>query len=203
MRKMFLILLVLCGMLSSASAQNMRALFLDAPDAVLPMLPRNVRVDCVDFVEAGMSYPVSNVFDGKSVLKTLTDDYLLLQTTGISTVEMKILPFGESFIVCVVNSVSAEATDSRIAFYDRNWEKIDTESYFTAPSINDFLSGADEKIIDMCDIYLVSLKLDADDTSLVAEYTMPDYMNSEDAAKVCSVLRKIVYRWNGIWFAKE
>ena len=203
MRKIFLILLVLCGMLSSASAQNMRALFLDAPDAVLPMLPRNVRVDCVDFVEAGMSYPVSNVFDGKSVLKTLTDDYLLLQTTGISTVEMKILPFGESFIVCVVNSVSAEATDSRIAFYDRNWEKIDTELYFTAPSINNFLSGADEKIIDMCDIYLVSLKLDADDTSLVAEYTMPDYMNSEDAAKVRSVLRKIVYRWNGIWFAKE
>ena len=42
-----------------------------------------------------------------------------------------------------------------------------------------------------------SLALSAGDNTLVAEYTMPAYMNVDDAAKVKPLLRKLVYRWNG------
>lgn len=203
MRMLILLLFMLCCMLSSAQAQDIRAMFMNAPDSVLPLLPRNVRADCIDFADAGMSYPVSNKLDGKSTLKKLTDDYLLLQSTGISTVEMKMLPFRDSFVICVVNTVYAEAADSRIAFFNNDWQRIDDESLFKAPLIRDFFDVADEKAVDMCDIYLVSLNLCPDDESLVAEYTMPNYMNEDDARKVCPFLKKIVYRWNGEGFVME
>lgn len=203
MKKILLTLLLLCGLQITVPAQDMRALFMSAPDAVLPLLPTGLRADCVDFAEAGMSYPVTNALGGKSTLKVLKDDYLFLQSSGISTVAMKVLPFGDSFVVCVVNTVSAEASDSRIAFYDSNWKKLDGNPLFSAPSIRDFFSSPNEKLLDMCDIYLVSLELNAKDNTLVAEYTMPDYMNSDDAAKVRALLRRIVYRWNGSEFVRE
>ena len=203
MRKLLFILLLSCGMFSSAAAQDIRALFLDAPDAVLPLLPRNLRADCIDFADAGMAYPVSNFLGGESTLKVLTGNYLLLQTTSASTMEMKVLPCGDSFVICVIKSVSAEATDSRIAFYDKDWNLFDTSLFFTAPSIRDFFTVADGKVLDLCDMYLVSLSLYGTSDSLVAEYTMPEYMNSDDASTVRPLLKKIVYRWEGKGFVKE
>lgn len=203
MRKILLILLLLCAWSTTSSAQDVRALFMDAPDAVLSLLPRNVRADCIDFADAGMDYPVSNLLGGKSTLKVLGKDYLLLQSTAVSTVEMKVLPMGETSVVCVVNTVSAESADSRIAFYDADWKRLDADSFFASPSIRDFFADADKSVLDLCDIYLVSLKLNVADSTLVAEYTMPDYMNDDDAAKVRALLNKIVYRWNGARFVKE
>lgn len=203
MKKILLILLLLCGIVFSSQAQDMRTLFMDAPDTVFPLLPRNARADCVDFADAGMEYPVTNLLGGNSVLKKLTDEYLFLQSTSVSSVEMKKLPMGDSFVICVVKSVSAEATDSRVCFYNSNWEKIDTSSLFTAPSIEDFFFDEEEHILDLCDIYLVMLKLDAHSNTLVAEYTMPDYMNIDDARKVRALLKNITYRWNGERFVKE
>ena len=47
------------------------------------------------------------------------------------------------------------------------------------------------------------LKLDAGNDLMVAEYTMPSYMNKEDAEKVLPHLRKISYRWDGARFVRE
>lgn len=203
MRKTVLILLMLCGLAATLPAQDIRTLFMEAPDSVLPLLPRNARADCVDFVDAKMVYPVSNLLGGKSLLKELDENHLLLQSTASSTVEMKLLPTGDSFVICVVNTVYAEVADSRVAFFDRNWKRIGTERFFTYPSIKDFFVGTDNRILDYCDMYLVSLKLNPADDTLVAEYTMPGYMNDNDAQKVLASLRKLVYRWNGVRFVME
>ena len=202
MRKLLLILLMMCGVFASAKAQDIRTLFMDAPDEVLPLLPRNARADCIDFADAGMAYPVSNLLGGESTLKVLTGNYLLLQTTSASTMEMKVLPCGDSFVICVIKSVSAEATDSRVSFYTSDWKKVDTALHFKEPQIRDFFTD-DSELLDMCDIYLVSLKPAADDNVLVAEYTMPNYMDKADAEKVRALLKKISYRWDGARFVKE
>ena len=113
MKRILLTLSILCSLAFAAPAQNIRTLFIEAPDSVFLLLPRNARADCVDFADAGMVYPVTNLLNGKSVLKELDDDYLLLQSTASSTVEMKLLPYGESFLICVVKSVFAEAAEDR------------------------------------------------------------------------------------------
>lgn len=196
-RKFAIMLFALCCMLSLATAQNMRSLFLTAPDQLLPLLPYNSRADLVDYAEANMTAKVTNLLGGVSTLLELKSDFLLLEATASSTVQMKLLPFGNENIVCVVKSVKAEAEDSRVYFYDSSWNRLSTDSFFTMPEIREFFLLVDtiDRYLDMCDIYLVSLKLNAGNNTLTAEYTMPNYMSEESAAAVGPLLRKRVYNW--------
>lgn len=205
-RRITIISFALCCMLSAAIAQDMRSLFLTAPEQLLPLLPYNPRADLVDYAEAGMAAKVNNALGGVSTLTELKSDYLLLETTASSTVQMKLLPTGNGNIICVVKSVRAEVEDSRISFYDCSWNELAAEGFFEAPCIRDFFIPSDslDRYIDICDIYLVSLKLKSGDNTLTAEYTMPGYMSEEDAAAVTPLLRKKVYRWeNGRFVSAE
>lgn len=198
MRKlMFFVVLLFGGLVSRVSSQDMRTIFLNAPDVVFPMLSINDRADLVDFIEAGMTAKVRNRLDGVSVLAELTDDYLSLATTASSNMQLKLLPFNGDTVICMVKTVKAEAADSRICFYDKQWNRLDGCGMFTMPEISDFFVSPDDEYMDMCDIYLVSLTLSAADNTLVAEYTMPAYMSVDDAGKIEPLLRKLVYRWNG------
>ena len=197
MRKLLSIILLFVCVASSVQGQDMRAVFLNAPDAVFPLLTKNLRADMVDYVEAGMEAKVTNRLDGVSVLKELADDYLLLAMTASSTMQLKLLPVVDDTLICMVKSVKAEAADSRVYFYDKEWNQLDGSALFTYPSISDFFTSATAECIDICDIYLVALTLSDDDNTLVAEYTMPAYMSPDDAKKVKLMLRKLVYRWNG------
>ena len=194
---MFFVMLLLCCVASRMQAQDMRTLFLNAPDGIFPLLSSNDRADMVDFYEAGMTAKVTNRLDGVSVLEKLTTDYLSLATTASSTMDIKLLPVQGDTVICVVKTVKAEAADSRICFYDKLWNLLDVGAFFGLPAISEFFISPTDEYMDMCDIYLVSLTLSAADNSLVAEYTMPAYMSVDDAGKVRPLLRKLVYRWNG------
>jgi hypothetical protein len=119
--------------------------------------------------------------------------------------QLKLLPLQGDTVICMVKSVKAEAADSRIYFYDKEWNALDGSAMFVYPSINDFFASAADAATwsDACDIYLVSLALSAGDNTLVAEYTMPAYMSTDDAVKVNPLLRKLVYKWNGERFVIE
>lgn len=205
MKKLFLTLILLCGAVQLLPAQRMRDLFMSAPGEVMPLLGDVARADCIDYLDAGMEANVSNAMWGKSSLKKLTDDYFLLQTTPSSSVQAKLLPFGADSLICVVKSVKAEAVDSHIAFYDLEWNRLEGEAFFDAPRIKDFFISPDSARVyeKRCDIYLVSLELSSDGDTLVAEYTMPYYMNIDDAEAVRPLLGRAVYRWNGRRFEKE
>lgn len=204
MRKLlFFIMLVFGGATTVASAQDMRAVFLNAPDKIFPLLTGNDRADLVDFIEAGMTAKVSNRLDGTSELRTLGHDYLMLATTASSTMQIKLLPAKGDTLICVVKTVKAEAADSRICFYDKEWNMLNAGEMFSFPSISDFFASDADEYLDVCDIYLVSLTLSATDNSLVAEYTMPAYMNVDDAKMVKPLLHKLAYRWDGERFVIE
>ena len=205
MRKLqFLIVLFLGIVASAVSAQNMRDIFLNAPDAIFPLLTKSYRADLVDYIDAGMKAKVTNKFDGVSVLEQLDDDYMRLATTESSTMQMKLLPTQGDIIICAVKSVKAEAVDSRISFYDKEWNLLADGCRFSAPSIREFFISpeAAAEHIDICDIYLVALELSANENTLIAEYTMPVYMSREDAERVKPCLRKLVYTWNGEMFCE-
>ena len=200
MRKLFfLTLLLLGGVASQVPAQDMRTLFLEAPENIFPLISKSYRADMVDYIDVGMTAKVTNRLDGTSVLEELGGDYLRLAATSSSSMQAKLLPVRGDTVICVIRSVKAEVTDSRIFFYDMEWNLIEDGGMFAPPAIRDFfVSDADaEEWADACDIYLVSLTLSAGDNTLVAEYTMPSYMNVDDAEKIKPLLRKLVYRWNG------
>lgn len=191
-----LMMMLFCG---NIPAQNLRELFVNMPTELLPLLRENDRLDLIDLYDAKMNIQVTNRLDGKSTIKELTGDYLLLSLSPSSSMQMKMLPsHNGDTLLCVVNTVTAEAADSRIRLYTKDWQPVD-EVFFTPPSIADFFTPSDsvDELLDLADIYLVELKLSAEDNTLVAEYTVPQYMTKEDAERVLPFLRKRVYVWDG------
>lgn len=206
MRKILSIMVVcLCCMHQVAVAQDMRSLFLNAPDDIFPLLTTNGRADCVDYAEAGMKASVTNRLGGASVLEKLTGDYMYLASSAGSWSEAKLLPGNEDTVVCLIKGIRAEAADSRLAFYDLEWNRICADSMFMEPCIDDFFLSADSAALysGMCDIYLVRYSLSQSEHMLEAEYTMPEYMNEDDAAKLRPLLRTVQYMWNGKRFVRR
>ena len=197
-----LLMLLLC---SSMSAQSLREMFVNMPTELLPLLKQNDRLDLIDLYDAKMSAPVTNRLDGKSRLKELTGDYLLLSLSASSSMQIKMLPTqnGDT-LLCVVNTVLAEAADSRISFYGKDWQPVDGK-LFDSPAIADFFLPSDsvKEVQELADIYLVEFRLSPDDNTLVAEYTQPRYMSKEDSERIKPLLRKISYEWNGISFQRN
>lgn len=98
-------------------AQDMDAVFVAMPDQYVPQLENAWRKDLIDLYNSGKEAKLKNTMNGFSTLKKLTDDYLLLQVTDRSTVEMKLLPLvNDTYVVCMVTTVYGPIPDSQVEF---------------------------------------------------------------------------------------
>ena len=121
MRTVVLIVLSFLGTLTGW-AQDMKSVFLAMPDSMTPLLTKVNKEDCIDFLASGMRAEVRNRFDQPAEMKELTEDYVLMQTSAVGTLEMKLLPVNDSTkVVCMVKTVCASACDSEIRFYTSDW----------------------------------------------------------------------------------
>jgi hypothetical protein len=204
MRKVLLIVVsVLCGI--SASAQDMKSVFIAMPDSITPLLTKVNKEDFVDFLDSNMKAEVKNRFDGTAEMKVLTEDYTLVQTSEIGTLEMKLLPVNDSTkVICMVKTVCASACDSDVRFYTSDWSKeFDAASLLQRPSAdvfflpNDTLSEEGVLIRKKADMHLMKASLSKDVPTLTFIYTTPDYLNQEDKEKLLPHLRKepVVLEW--------
>ena len=204
MRKIKLLLWCLCCTMS-VWAQNMKSVFVSMPDSIAPLFTKVNKEDCIDFLDSGMKAVVTNRFGKKSEMKVLSDDYVLVQSTGSSTLEMKLLPLNDSIkVVCMVKTVCASACDSEIHFYTSDWNKeLAVTDFLVMPDINMFFLSSDSAFDDYdlirkkVDMHLVKVSLSKDDASLTFIYTTPDYLNKDDREKLLPYLRKepIVLKW--------
>lgn len=184
-------------------AQELRSLFVAMPDSVLPLLTKTNRMDCVDFLDSNMKAEVKNRFNNTSELKVLTKDYLELQLTSQSSVEMKLLPLNDSVkVVCMVHTVCGSVCDSEITFYDTLWKQLPAKNYITLPEVDRFyyLNTNDESYATVrkaADMNLMKANLSSEASTLTFIYTTPDYLSKEDREKLELYLRKepIVYQW--------
>ena len=201
MKKFIYILFLTFVFATQTNAQEMRTIFVEMPDSIIPLLTQSNRADCIDFIDAKMKARVTNRFDGHSELLQLTPDYLKMQLTGHTFLQMKLLPRSSGdTIICMINTVCAEARDSRIRFYTKEWQEISpATALFKKPMIKDFftIDKSLEKILQIADIYLVELTMSPTEATIQANYTMPAYMSRADSAFVTKSMHPIVYRWTG------
>ena len=204
MRKIKLLLWCLCCTMS-VWAQNMKSVFVSMPDSIAPLFTKVNKEDCIDFLDSGMKAVVTNRFGKKSEMKVLSDDYVLVQSTESSTLEMKLLRLNDSIkVVCMVKTVCASACDSEIHFYTSDWNKeLAVTDFLVMPDIDMFFLSSDSAFDDYdlirkkVDMHLVKVSLSKDDASLTFIYTTPDYLNKDDREKLLPYLRKepIVLKW--------
>jgi hypothetical protein len=191
--------------LPAVRAQDMAAFFIGMPDEHIPQLEDAWRKDLVDLYRAGKPASLENTMNGRSTLLKLTQDYMLLQTTERSTVEMKFLPLiNGTHVVCVVTTVSAPVSDSRVAFYTTEWKPLDASFLWMPPKGEWYIredvdrhDGAFLEASSYLDMDLIHYRLSADSLTLSAEYVTPQYLAVEEREKVTPFLTDSpkVYRW--------
>lgn len=203
--KHILVGLLLVCLVLPAAAQRMEEVFVKMPADVIIQLEEAWRKDLVDLYKSGKTATLQNTMQGKSSLLKLTDDYLLLQSTERSTVEMKLLPLvNNTHIICMITTVSAPVADSRVLFFTTDWSPVSSEGLYT-PVADDWFwkEYADHASVeyfeakDQLDMSLIKYSLHAENTSLTAEYTTPLYLDEESRDKVVAWLKKEPkeYKW--------
>ena len=133
------LLLIIIGLFAAlgTNAQDMKQLFINMPDTIMPLLTRVNREDFGDFLDSGMAAIVKNRFGENAQMTTLTKDYLFIKDTSASNVEMKLLPINDSIsVICEVRTFKAPLPDSSIRFYSSKWERLDEKEFLD----NDFFN---------------------------------------------------------------
>ena len=202
-RILLIVLTFFCAM--PMVAQDMKSVFIAMPDSIAPLLTQVNKEDCVDFLDSNMKAEVTTRFGGTAEMKVLTEDYVFLQTTPSSTLEMKLLPVNDSTkVVCMVKTVCASACDSEIHFYTSDWKgKMAVGDFLQKPKQeafylpNDSVTEESVLIRKKADMHLMKASLSKEDASLTFIYTTPDYLNKEDKKQMLRYLNPnpVVFQW--------
>jgi hypothetical protein len=198
--KRYILLISFCICALNIKAQEMKTIFIHMPDACLPQLETAWRKDLTDLYLAGKEARLQNTMTGYSKLLKLTDDYLLLQVTERSTIEIKRLPLvNNTYILCVITTVEGPVADSRVTFYTTEWQPLGSSRLFTPVKAEDFIKeGVGREAVSRLDIDLIRYQLSPDDQTLTATYTSPLYLHTKERDELLPFLKDTpqVYTWD-------
>jgi hypothetical protein len=190
---------------SFVHSRTVADIFIGMPDEMIVQLEEAWRKDIIDLYKSGKTASLENTMQGRSVLKKLTDDYLLLETTERSTLEIKLLPLvNDTYIICLISTVYAPVADSEVAFYTTEWKKLPADELFTPVTGAWFWkNGTDTatfqyvKAKSLMDFDLIKYSLNADNHTMTAEYTYPEFLSNEEKEELMPFLKddRKIYEW--------
>ncbi|MDR2138529.1 MAG: DUF3256 family protein [Tannerella sp.] len=205
MKYLFLFVFYVSALPVALKAQDMASLFISMPDEYILQLEEAWRKDLVELYRAGKPATLDNTMKGHSTLVQLTPDYLFLQSSERSAIEMKLLPLiNLTNIICIVTTVSAPVADSRVAFCTTDWKRLDASDIWTPVTADRFIrDDADRQseafldALSRMDMDLIRYRLHAENATMTAEYMTPEYLSQEDRDKVIPFLKTetLVYQW--------
>ena len=187
-------------------AQTARQCFLQMPDSLCPLLTEVNRADCIDFLDSGMKAQVSNRFGGKSEMTRLTDDYIALQLTELTSWQMKLLPLPKGGkLICTVFTACAPACDSQVQFYTTDWKSLPSSGFLPQhPSVNDFLSAPADTLLlpdyqairRQSDYPLMKAELSPEQPQLIWTFTTPEFLSADVAERLRPYLQPTrIWQW--------
>lgn len=140
MKKISIVLCILCFLCEITHAQSLKDLFLKMPQEVCPVLSEYNRLEIVDNQKNGKTMQTRNLFRTFSKMEELTDDYAHLVISKNSEKEMKMLTKNDGTrIIMVISTIFCDDTpDSSVAFYSTDWKPLRTLDYYTLPPIDNF-----------------------------------------------------------------
>ena len=208
--KRVLIIVWLAFCVFQLKAQNMAEVFASMPDEYVPQLEDAWRKDLVDLYNSGENAQLKNNMNGTSRLVKLTKDYLLLESTERTTLELKLLPLvNNTFVICKIITVKAPVADSRIAFFSPDWKPLNASDLLEPVTARWFIredadkeSMAFQESTSRLDMDLFEYKLSPDDYTLTQIYTTPQYTDKETQKKLKPFLKDSpkVYTWTKSYF---
>lgn len=191
-------LFMFTGMNVQAQVVKMRDLFATMPDSLLPMVTRNNRLDCIDFMENHMQARVKNKVDQYVELKKLTEDYLLFQTSRKGCLEMKYVPDTDTTgVLYLVRTYMGPIADSHVQCFRQDWAPLaapvarpQVEDFFSIPS--DVPDGALNYILaELRDLTFLKASLSENDARLTWEISL-EHLSREDRSTARRYVKPVV-----------
>ena len=205
MKRLIFFILHFSFFITCAAAQPMmRDVFAAMPDSVLPLVTKNNRLDCIDFIENNMEARVRNKMGEYVTLEALTADYARFRTSDLAILEMKLLPLDSihpsslvthhsSYLLCLVTTIqtgedgtSRRLEDSNIRFLYPDWRPLAGPVPYVRPADAGFLH--------------MQLSPDALTLTLTPQTAL---MTLEEKEHLLEPPLTIGLRWNGSTFVLE
>ena len=155
----------------------------------LEILKRTTRLDMLDYWDADSTYKASNAMGGLSWIEACTPDYMKVQLTPVSTLELKMLPTKKDGVVTMaVYTVGSDsqAEDSQVTFTDEKLHPLDAKEFFKQPKLEDFFDipkgsvTTMKEIREMIPFPTVAYSASPDSNDLTARLTVEKFMNVDD-----------------------
>lgn len=185
-----------------------RRVFADVPLEVLDLLRPSSRLDMIDYyTQADSILNATDALGGSSHIDVLTDDYLRMEVSPVSTLEIKILPYKKSHIAMTIYTVGGDsiAKDSEVRFYDSELKPLPEDKFIKTPDLKDFLNLRDSDVT-MSDIaewipfQTIEFTTGPDETPLTATLTTLTILPNETKEKLEKILISRSYIWTGSKF---
>lgn len=193
--------------------ENAREAFLSMPAKVLDILKRDSRMDMLSYLDADTIRPVPNGLGGTSVLiPPVTQDYIAVQVSQVSTIQIKLLPAHKGKIIAVSYTLGGDGTaaDSDLSFYDDEWKLLKTSKFISLAETEDFLDlpkhseELKKELLLLVPFPTIEYQFSPDGDTVTAHLTIGDNLGAEDMLILQQYLRpEIVYTWNGHQFKRK
>ena len=206
----FITILLACPVMSAAM-EKAATLFAIMPDELLMSVEVNRRKDMIDLFHSGQKAQVENKLKGKATLTALTENFLSVDLSDNSNMQIKLFQAADSTnIIAVINTVCGPACDSRIDFYDQNWKALEQRHFIELPDINDFITlpekSSDEQKYDaeVIDMILMQYSFDPENDTLSISFHPNEYMLDDMYKKVEPYLndQPVQFSWDGKKFIR-
>lgn len=216
MRKIAAILFeifMLCGALTaSASIKgstdtiSVRRAFIDMPNSVLEIIPRSTRQDMLAYYDVDSLWRAPNAMEGISMIRKMTSDFLEVEITPVSRLQIKILPYKNGNIVGVGYTISTEghAPDTELRFFDPELEEIPVKKIINEPDVRNFFDitkGAplsSKELDSIIPFPTVLYQFSPDSPALSAALTVEKYLPVDTYKRLSPYFRKpLRYQWHG------
>ena len=189
---------VFCVSITVGAQITLRDVWLSMPDEMIPYLNKN----------------------GICLMDTLTDDYTHITLTPSSYLELRLLPVNDSTkIICVVKTLTVQAQESDIRFYDIEWKPlIDTfglnemknqDGNDASKLKTSFIHRPDtmsierfEELSKLVDPVMLSAKFDLEEPVLTFALS-PALATKEEKGQIKSILRHRRFKRNGNSFSEN
>lgn len=140
-------------------AKSMKDLLVSMPDSMMPTLNSNMRLEFAELQEMGVKAEVKNLLGEVSVMDTLTQDFVQVRMSKVSTLQMKKLPMenGDS-VLCVVKSFAGPEKESELYFFNQEWKVLDASRFLGGKRIEDLAETLVQKPDTMSESRFADLK---------------------------------------------
>jgi hypothetical protein len=209
--KSFRCTLLFFMLLNLVQAQPVAHYFTQMPAPLIPGITIDTRKDLIDFCKNGKLSVMPAAFGGKVQLKELADDYLFLQTSENTDLQIKILSLSDSTrVLAVLHSAAAPFRDSRMKVYTTVWKPY-IGLRLPEVTVKDFIwldkaveLGLTDRISEIGPRLFVSFDFGAANDKLVVRSSLKEDMDLSQREVLGKVVRdSIVYRFDKDHFIPE